>query len=130
MKEGKIEILDLDFEYKLWKNKLCCYNKEIELMKHRIESLKQEHPGFNINKKNITILETQLKAVEQVKNRIKTMEQEMAYYAVDYPILTRHSHYVEHEKIRLEMENVYKNHNLIFDQIYPLLCYPLNFSNI
>ena len=46
MKDGNIEILDLDFEYKLWKNKLQFYQKELELMINRVEVLKKEHLKF------------------------------------------------------------------------------------
>lgn len=126
MKDVKIEILDLDFEYKLWKNKLQFYQKEIVLIKHRIESLKKEHPNFTLKTIYGKTLIEQRKNIELVKTKIRTMEQEMGYYAVDYPILKRHTHYIEHEKIRLEMESVIKTQQLISDQIFPILCYPLN----
>ena len=43
MKEGNIEILDLDFEYKLWKNKLQFYKKELGLMIRRVDILKNQN---------------------------------------------------------------------------------------
>ena len=126
MKDGNIEILDLDFEYKLWKNKLQFYNKEIELMKRRVEILEKEQSGFLFNNKNHKLLEDQLSKIELAKNKIKTMEFEMGYYAVDYPISNKHSHYIAHEKIRLEIEKINKNQQNILDNIYPLLCFPFN----
>ncbi|MFC2151101.1 hypothetical protein ACFLSE_01125 [Bacteroidota bacterium] len=126
MKEGNIEILDLDFEYKLWKNKLEFYRKEIKLMKRRVEVLEKEHSGFTFNKKNIEILETQLNEIELAKNKIKTMEYEMGYYAVDYPISSKHLHYIEHEKIRLVIEKINDSQQKILNNIYPLLCFPFN----
>ena len=41
----------------------------------------------------------QKESIELLRNKIITMEFEMAYYAVDYPISNKHSHYTEHEKI-------------------------------
>ena len=126
MKDGNIEILDLDFEYKLWKNKLQFYNKEIELMKRRVEILEKEQSRFLFNNKNHKLFEDQLSEIELAKNKIKTMEFEMGYYAVDYPISNKHSHYIVHEKIRLEIEKNNKNQQNILDNIYPLLCFPFN----
>ncbi|MFC2103958.1 hypothetical protein ACFLS4_01235 [Bacteroidota bacterium] len=126
MKEGNIEILDLDFEYKLWKNKLEFNRKEIKLMKRRVEVLEKEHSGFSFDKKNNEILENQLNEIELAKNKINTMEYEMGYYAVDYPISSKHSHYIEHEKIRLEIEKINDIQQSILHNIYPLLCFPFN----
>lgn len=126
MKDGNIEILDLDFEYKLWKNKLQFYQNELELMKRRVGVLEKEQDGFNFSEKQHIILDKQLEAVEIVKNKIKTMEFEMGYYAVDYPISSKHSHYTEHEKIRIEIKKLNDAQQYILQNIYPLLCYPFN----
>jgi len=126
MRDGNIEILDLDFEYKLWKNKLQFYSKELKLMNQRVEVLKKEHLGFLFNETNRITFEKQQEALETVKNKIKTMEFEMGYYAVDYPISSRHSHYIEHEKIRLEIERIINAQQYILHNIFPLLCYPFN----
>jgi stress response protein YsnF len=126
MKDGNIEILDLDFEYKLWKNKLQFYHKELELMKRRVEVLEKEQAGFSFNEKQHITLDKQQEALELVKNKIKTMEFEMGYYAVDYPISSKHSHYTEHEKIRTNIERINDAQQYILHNIYPLLCFPFN----
>ena len=126
MKDGNIEILDLDFEYKLWKNKLQFYHKEIELMKRRVEILEKEHVGFLFDTKHHEILENQQENIELARNKIKTMEFEMGYYAVDYPISSKHSHYTEHEKIRQEILKTIDIQQSILRNIYPLLCFPFN----
>jgi stress response protein YsnF len=126
MKDGNIEILDLDFEYKLWKNKLQFYHKELGLMKRRVEVLEKEQSGFLFDEKQHITLEKQREALELAKNKIKTMEFEMGYYAVDYPISNKHSHYIEHEKIRAEIEKINLAQQYILHNIYPLLCFPLN----
>ena len=126
MKDGNIEILDLDFEYKLWKNKLQFYQIELELMISRVEVLKKEHSIFKFEIKHFKNIIKQKESIELVRNKIINMEFEMAHYAVDYPISSKHSHYIEHEKIRLEIERINSNQQDILKNIYPLLCFPLN----
>jgi|GEM_PF-1045197 len=126
MKDGNIEILDLDFEYKLWKNKLQFYQKELKLMTRRVEVLEKEHPGFSFDTAYHETLNNQHKEIVLAKNKIKTMEFEMGYYAVDYPISNKHSHYIEHEKIRLVIFKIYNHQQKILKDIYPLLCFPFN----
>lgn len=129
MKDGNIEILDLDFEYKLWKNKLQFYQIELELMISRVEVLKKEHSAFKFEIKHFKDIVIQKGNIELVRNKIITMEFEMAHYAVDYPISGKHSHYIEHEKIRLEIEKINSKQQGILKNIYPLLCFPLNLNS-
>ena len=126
MKDGNIEILDLDFEYKLWKNKLQFYQIELEQLTSRVEVLKKEHSIFKFEIKHFKNIVKQKESIELVRNKIITMEFEMAHYAVDYPISSKHLHYIEHEKIRLEIERINSNQQDILKNIYPLLCFPLN----
>jgi hypothetical protein len=39
MKGGNINLIDLDFEYKLWKNRLVLFVKEIDILKNRNEEV-------------------------------------------------------------------------------------------
>lgn len=126
MKDGNIEILDLDFEYKLWKNKLQFYKKELELIINRVGVLEKEHAGFSFDTKHHETLKNQQEKIELARNKIKTIEFEMGYYAVDYPISNKHSHYAEHEKIRQEIMKIIDIQQSILRNIYPLLCFPFN----
>ena len=126
MKEGTIEILDLDFEYKLWKNKLAFIRTEIELLQDRVHVLTREQPGWEMDKTHRLFLETHMESARSLENKIRTQEQEMAFYAEDYPISLNHSHYVIHEKIRKEMDKVSFRHGEMLENIYPGLCYPLS----
>jgi len=126
MKNGNIEILDLDFEYKLWKNKTTCMLTEVDLFIDRIHILKREHLNLKIDNFILELLNLQHKALKQINNTIRTHEQEIAFYAEDYPILTGHSHYVIHENIRVEMEKVMNRHQNIISEILPKLCYPMD----
>ncbi len=126
MKDGNIEILDLDFEYKLWKNQIDFYLKELNLLNGRVKVLEKEHAKFSFDQKHHITIDKQQEALELVKNRIKIMEFEMGYYSVDYPISSRHMHYVEHEKIRDEMQRLHQAQEYILQNIYPQLCYPFH----
>lgn len=125
MKRGNIQILDLDFEYKLWKNKLIFFSREIELMLDRIEVIKREKPSFYIEENQNETIINQQKAIQGIKNQIKTMEHEMAFYAEDYPINRNHSHYMMHENIRKEIDKLILRQEEIYSSVYPFLCYPL-----
>lgn len=128
MKHGNIEILDLDFEFKLWKNKLSFLLTEVDLLKDRIHVLTREKVEWEINNKFNILLQIQSNAIRSLEKNIRTQEQEMAFYAEDYPIDTKHIHYTVHENIRLEMDKIIFRHNEIMVDIYPILCYPLSFS--
>ena len=126
MKTGNIEILDLDFEYKLWKNKIIFYRSEVDLLYDRLHVLSREQPEWNLEENSKILLEIQLKSIRTIDKQIRTQEQEMAFYAEDYPVNTKHIHYVTHENIRREMDKINYRHSEIMSEIYPVLCYPLS----
>lgn len=124
MKSGNIQILDLDFEYKFWKNKLYFYQSEIEILKGRIHVLKLEISDFNPGTKNLNMLETQQESIKMQLNIINTLEEEMALYAEDYPIDYKHSHYLAHLKVKDNIENISERQNLILSNLLPILSQP------
>jgi hypothetical protein len=124
MKAGSIQILDLDFEFKLWKNKLYFYQAEIEILNGRMIVLDLEHPEIKIKVNLIELLNRQHSAIKAVLNRIEILEQEMALYAEDYPVNQKHIHVQSHEGIREEMEQVADTQAKINSFVYPELCFP------
>ncbi len=126
MKNGNIQILDIDFEYKLWKNKLVYYKTEIELMIDRSRVVTREHNEWKLNRKYAVLLTTQLHAVSGLLNQIRTQEQEVALFAKDYPITKKHTHYHVHENMRNEIHKIDNRHTEIIDTIYEKLCYPMS----
>ena len=128
MKYGNIEILDIDFEYKLWKNKIIFYRTEIELLLDRVNVLIREKPSWELEESSKLMLDIQLSTLSATEKQIKTQEQEMAFYAEDYPVSNTHSHYVIHEKIRRDIEKITNRHFEIMSDIYPVLCYPLSLT--
>ena len=125
MKEGNIQLLDLDFEYKIWKNKLQYFRAEIKILEDRVYVLSREFPGFDISKDNKDIITNQQEFIQRVLNKIKTREQEMAHFAEDYPICEDHSHFKLHEKVREEIEIIRNLQQELINGIYTPLCYPI-----
>jgi len=98
MKKDLISIPDLDFEYKLWKNRIAFYAEEITLFKARLSSLKIE---YNQNVESEIVLLTALKKeVNLVLSEIKVQEEEMSCFSIDYPITKNHSHYINHKSLQ------------------------------
>jgi hypothetical protein len=129
MREGTIHILDLDFEFKLWKNRLIHFQTELEIIHGQIFVLNKEHPAFGISEDKLKELVYQQNFIRKSQNKIETMEQEMALYAQDYPINENHAHYLLHEEIRKEIERLMLKQNKILTDIYPVLCYPRTVNN-
>jgi hypothetical protein len=125
MKAGTIQILDIDFEFKLWKNRLHHYQSELDIIQGRILVLTREHPGFLLSDEKLQMLKIQENKVVEILNKIENMEQEMALYSEDYPISEKHTHYIVHAEIRKDMQNLSINQFEIISNIFPDLCYPI-----
>lgn len=122
MKSGYIQILDLDFEYKLWKNRLHFYFSEIEIIEGRIHVLSKEIKGFSLKSDKTELLSFQKQAVKSLLNQIEILEQEMALYAEDYPIDEKHVHSITHNKLKTEMNALTVSQNALMCSIFPELC--------
>ncbi|TCO07262.1 hypothetical protein [Natronoflexus pectinivorans] len=103
MKKGEIKLIDLDFEYKIWKNRLSSYIKEVEIIKNRNKEVADCCPGKELNTVEIMVLEQHETDLTQLLNRIKVQEQSMQFYNKDFPITADHEHVTEHNKIREKM---------------------------
>lgn len=121
MKSGTIHILDLDFEYKYWKNKLYFYRSEIEIFEGRLQVLSCKKASFSLPPEKFALITVQKESVKNMLNRIGVLEDEMALYAEDYPIDTKHSHYTSHIKIRLDMTKVMFRQDSLIESLLPLL---------
>jgi hypothetical protein len=125
MKSGNIQLLDLDFEFKLWKNKILHFKDELAVVFSRILALQKEYEEFSLEKHNTKLLENQEKLLKATESKIITLENEMACYAKDYPINESHAHYVNHENLRSEIRKINLNQVEIGESIIPMLSYPM-----
>lgn len=106
MKRGNIHILDLDFEYKFWKNKLIFYQTELDILLSRVQVLTIERKDFNFNPERSKLVQVQTDTIKKMLNKIEVLEEEMSLYAVDYPISKTHDHYRAHARFRQDMDKV------------------------
>lgn len=130
MKQGNIQILDLDFEYKLWKNRLDLYIHEIELLEDRINVLKREHVNLKMGEDKIDLLKIQRISIRELIKKIFILEQEISLYAEDYPIGETHTHFINHESIRNTIQKIFDRQHSIMTSVYPNLCYPIKINEL
>ena len=110
MKNGNINMVDLDFEYKLWKNRLSLFIKEIEILKNRNEEVKAETYFTELNEVELMVLDEHIDQLKKLQNRIKVQENELQYYNKDFPITTDHQYFIDHDQLRKKMESISKIH--------------------
>ncbi len=121
MKSGNIHILDLDFEYKYWKNKLMFFLTELDIFISRVQVLKLEKNNFNLSQESSKLIQMQTESIKQMLNQIDVLEEEMALYAEDYPISKSHEHYRTHSRFRHEMDKVFERQESLVSIIMPEL---------
>nr|WP_319399416.1 hypothetical protein [uncultured Carboxylicivirga sp.] len=110
MKNGKINLVDLDFEYKMWKNRLSLFIQEINILKDRNEEVKSENHIEELNAVELMVLDEHTDQLKKLLNLIKVQENEMQYYNKDFPITNDHKYFKEHESLRKQMGNISKIH--------------------
>jgi len=110
MKGGKINLVDLDFEYKMWKNRLALFVKEIEILKNRNEEVKFEPFIDELNTVELMVLDEHTDQLQKLSNRIKVQESELQFYNKDFPITPSHQYYKDHELLREKMSDISKIH--------------------
>ena len=118
MREGNINLLDLDFEYKLWKNRLALFVKEIEILRTRNKEMENCCKDDQLNTVELMVLDEHQDQLTKLLNLIKTQEQEIQYYNKDFPITKSHDYYKEHVNLRKKMDSISKIH---FDKIADLV---------
>ena len=104
MEKDLISIPDLDFEYKLWKNRIAFYAQELKLFQARLSSLKIEY--LQEVETEVELLIVLKKEVDLVLSEIKIQEEEIAYFSIDYPINKNHSHYLNHKSLQKKKNNL------------------------
>jgi len=110
MKSGYINLVDLDFEYKIWKLRLEHFINEMSVVKERNEEVKGENSIVELTSTVLKQIEKHSEELELTLNRIKVQEQELHFYNKDFPITDKHQFYADHEIIRDRVEEVSKKH--------------------
>ncbi len=107
-----ISIPELDFEYKLWKNRLKFYDQETKIYLARLMSIRVQDRF--IADKYSDDLKEMIVRIQAMEKEIRLHEEEIACFKKDYPINFRHAHYLDHESIRNKFESLEQSyHKLI-----------------
>ncbi|WP_068472342.1 hypothetical protein [Saccharicrinis aurantiacus] len=106
MKNGSIQIVDLEFEYQLWKGRLSLYTKEVDLLIKRNETILNPENAHKLNSIEIMALEEHKSIIESALSKINVKEQEIEYYIKDFPITHEHQYFVEHLELRKQFEKL------------------------
>ncbi|SMO80241.1 hypothetical protein SAMN06265379_10823 [Saccharicrinis carchari] len=110
MKNGVIQLIDLEFEYKIWKKRLDLFSSEVELIVSRNTHLPEDKKHKSLNAVELLALEVHKEALEKLKGRIKTKEQELKFYNKDFPITEVHDFFLEHLELRSKNEKMLQLH--------------------
>ncbi|SFE07659.1 hypothetical protein [Thermophagus xiamenensis] len=106
MKEGEITLMDLEFEYKMWKNHIDWFLQDLKIVRERNDELKRGLSREGLNEVEEMILEEYESQLERMQKRIQTQEREMQYYNKDFPVTPNHQYVVEHLDLRRQMEKL------------------------
>jgi len=114
MKE-QVSIPEIDFEYKLWKNTLDYFERELNLYRNRILALKTENKlaadNFLDDIKELTL------KICALKKEIVFHEEEIGCFKKDYPISRTHEHYQVHEDLKRTLERLTNDYKSLRNNI-------------
>ncbi len=117
MKQGNILLVDLEFEYKLWKKRLELFIRELRFFCDRNDELRLLNGRKELEAKKIDALMAHRKMLETLLNRIKVQEQELQYYNKDFPITEMHQYFVDHIELRDQMQRTINDHMQITEEL-------------
>jgi hypothetical protein len=106
MKEGVIHLVDLDFEYKIWKNRLEGFLKDLKIIRKRNQSIESGQGAPELNAVELMILDEHEAQLQKMMGRLVVQEQELQFYNKDFPITPLHQYITEHMELRDRMERL------------------------
>lgn len=106
MKDGHIHLIDLDFEYKLWKTRLELFCKELDILRERNHEIHNRPEKDRLNVIELMVLDDHQSHIEKFLNRIVTQEQELQYYNKDFPVNRHHQYFKDHLLLRQKMADI------------------------
>ena len=110
MKEENIYLIDLDFEYKIWKNHIEWFLRNLKIIRDRNSEVNGEirKEGY-LNSVEEMILDEWEDHLKKMLGRIKTREEELQYYHKDFPVAPGHKYIEDHFDLRNKMEELSDN---------------------
>ena len=110
MKNGTIDLMDIEFEYKIWKKRLELFICEVDILTKRNQILSPERKKKALNSIELLALEEHKDNLEKLKSRIKIKEQELKFYNKDFPITEKHEYFIDHLELRTKNNQVQDIH--------------------
>lgn len=110
MKNGVIQLIDLEFEYKIWKKRLDLFSSEVDLIMNRNTNLPADEKYKSLNAVELLALEEHKEALLKLKSSISTKEEELKFYNKDFPITETHDYFLEHLELRRKNEKLLQLH--------------------
>ncbi len=107
MKNGSIQLMDIELEHILWKKRLDLFVTEVNLMISHNQKLPEERKKDALNSIELLALEEHRDNLTKLKSRIGIKEQELKFYNKDFPITEDHEYFIDHLELRQ------KNHQLL-----------------
>ncbi len=104
MKQGEVHLIDLDFEYKIWKNRLEGFFKDLKIIRKRNQALESGESDLELNAVELMVLNEHEAQLKKMLGRITVQEQELQYYNKDFPITAEHQYITEHLELRERMK--------------------------
>jgi len=108
-----INVRDLEFENKVWKNKLDYLINELQILIHHIASYQKEAADTIMEplmEEGVKELKVCLQQSEALKKRVLLQEEEILLYIKDFPIDRQHELFKEHQAIALDITDYYRKH--------------------
>ncbi len=110
MKDGTILLLDLEFEYKLWKKRLELFISEVDLFYQYNRLLPKDIRSKSLNSIQLLALEEHKENLTRLLKSIEIKEQELKFYNKDFPITEKHEYFRDHMELRKENEKIMEIH--------------------
>lgn len=118
--EHNINLRDLEFENKVWKNKLEYLIREINIYIHHLEAfqfeLKESISEPLLQESLIELNEDNLSANSLMK-KVIIQEEEIPMYIKDFPIDQHHELFTEHQSLEREVTAFYEAHKQCINAI-------------
>jgi len=111
MTKDGILFVDMEFEYKLWRNRLKCYIEEVNIVLMRNREITSYRPLKALNEVELMVLDEHQLQLKQLLNRITVQEQDMRYYNMDFPVMENHQYVEQYWRIYDKMERLGTIHN-------------------
>ncbi len=110
MKNGTIQLMDIEFEHKLWKKRLDLFISEVKLVMEHNQHLIPKKNIDGLNSVELLALEEHKDNLKKLKSRIDVKEQELKYYNKDFPITEEHEYFIDHLELRKKNDQMLMIH--------------------